>query len=162
MRHKHLKIYAVFLLGLGLTRLQAQEVVTVSGGDASGSEGSVSYSIGQVVYTTASGTNGSIAQGVQQPFEISVLTGLEEPKGITLQFSVYPNPANEFVILRVENYKKENMTFQLYDINGKLLENKKIEDNETSIVMNNFVPATYFLKVFQKNKEKITFKIIKK
>ena len=46
-------------------------------------------------------------------------------------------------------------------MNGKLIESKKVENNETSIVMSNLVPATYFLKVIQDNKEIKTFKIIK-
>jgi hypothetical protein len=44
-----MKYLAVFLLILGLTRLQAQKAITATGGNASGSEGSVSYSVGQVV-----------------------------------------------------------------------------------------------------------------
>ncbi|MGC8754863.1 MAG: hypothetical protein ACP5QJ_07625, partial [Thermosulfidibacteraceae bacterium] len=78
MRHKKLKLSAVLLLGLGLTGLQAQESVNATGGNASGNGGTVAYSVGQVVYTTNTGTNGSVAQGVQQPFEISVVSGIEE------------------------------------------------------------------------------------
>jgi hypothetical protein len=46
-------------------------------------------------------------------------------------------------------------------MNGKLLESKKITGNQTSIVMSNLVPATYFVKVTESNKEVKTFKIIK-
>ncbi len=73
MKYKNLKLSAILLLGLGLTGLQAQTSVNATGGNASGSGGSASYSVGQVVYTTHTGTNGSVAQGVQQPFEISVV-----------------------------------------------------------------------------------------
>ncbi len=124
----------------------------------------MSYTVGQVVYTTNTGTNGSVAQGVQQPFEISVVTGIEEAKGITLQCSAYPNPTTDFLTLKVDastSLSIQSMEYQLFDINGKLLENKKVEDDETSIVMSNLVPATYFLKIIQNNKEIKTFKIIK-
>jgi hypothetical protein len=116
------------------------------------------------VYTTNTGTNGTVAQGVQQPFEISVVTGLEEAKGINLSVSAYPNPTTDFLNLKVDASTPlsiQSMSYQLYDINGKLLENKKIEGNETSIVMSNLVPATYFVKVTEGNKEVKTFKIIK-
>ena len=162
MRHKKLKLSAVLLLGLGLTGLQAQTAVTATGGDASGSGGTVAYSVGQVVYTTNTGTNGSVAQGVQQPFEISVVTGIEEAKGINLMVSAYPNPTTDFLTLKVENYDNTNLSYQLLDMNGKLLESKKLECNQTSIVMSNLVPVTYFLKVIQGEKEVKTFKIIKK
>ena len=88
MRHKKLKLSAVLLLGLGLTGLQAQESVNATGGNASGSGGSASYSVGQVVYTNNTGTSGSVAQGVQQPFEISVVTGIEEAKGINRDYAI--------------------------------------------------------------------------
>jgi hypothetical protein len=161
MRHKRLKLSALFLLGLGSTGLQAQETIPATGGNALGSGGSMSYSVGQVVYTTNTGTNGSVAQGVQQPYEISIVIGIEEAKGIKLTISAFPNPTTDFLTLKVENYDKENLSYQLFDMQGKFLENKKITDNQTSIVISNLVPATYFVKVTEGNKEVKTFKIIK-
>ncbi|SDC84448.1 T9SS type A sorting domain-containing protein [Williamwhitmania taraxaci] len=164
MRHKRLQLSAVLLLGLGLTGLQAQETIPATGGNASGSGGSSSYSVGQVVYTTNTGTNGTVAQGVQQPFEISVVTGLEEAKGINLNCTAYPNPTTDYLVLKVDasaTLSIQSLSYQLYDMSGKLLENKKITGNETSIVMSNLVPATYFVKVTEGNKEVKTFKIIK-
>ena len=64
MRHKRLKLSAVLLSGPGLTRLQAQESVNATSGNASGSGGSVSYSVGQVAYQTNTGTSNSVAEGV--------------------------------------------------------------------------------------------------
>jgi len=139
----------------------AQEAESAAGGDITGSSGSVSYTLGQVVYTSINGSAGIITQGVQQPFEILVVNGIKEAEDINLKCSVFPNPANEFLNLRVESYTLENLSFQLYDMNGKLLENKKIEGIETSISMKNLVPATYILKVIDDNKEIKIFKIIK-
>ena len=147
MRHKKLKLIAVLLLGLGATGLQAQESVNATGGDASGSGGSASYSVGQVFYTTNTGTNGSVAEGVQQPYEISVVTGIEEAKGINLSVTAYPNPTTDYLTLEVKDFELSALHFQLYDMNGKLLQSEKITGNQTSIVMGNFVPATYFVRV---------------
>ncbi|MDY0143012.1 MAG: T9SS type A sorting domain-containing protein [Bacteroidales bacterium] len=161
MKHKRLKLSVILLLGLGLTGLQAQESINATGRDASGSGGSASYSVGQVVYTTNTGTNGSVAQGVQQPFEISVVAGLEEAKGINLSVTAYPNPTTDYLTLSIGEFEISNLSYQLYDMNGKLLQSEKITGNQTSIVMSNLVPATYFIKVIQNNKEVKTFKIIK-
>ena len=161
MRHKRLKLSAVLLLGLGLTGLQAQTSVNATDGDVSGSGGSVSYSVGQVAYKTHTGTSGSVAEGVQQPYEISVVTGLEEAQSINLSVTAYPNPTTDYLTLRIDEFEISNLSFQLYDMNGKLLQNEKITGNQTSIVMSNLVPATYFVKVIQGNKEFKTFKIIK-
>jgi len=161
MKYKKLKFSALLLLGLGLTGLQAQESVNATGGNASGSGGTVAYSVGQVVYTTNTGANGSVAQGVQQPFEISVVLAIEEAQGINLSVSAYPNPTTDYLTLEVNEFELSNLNFQLYDISGKLLQNEKITGNQTSIVMSNLVPATYFVKIIQSNKELKTFKIIK-
>lgn len=165
MQHKKLKLSAVFLIIVGLSGLQAQEAIPATGGNASGSGGTASYTVGQVVYTTNTGTTGSVAQGVQQPYEISVVSGIEQAKGINLECTAYPNPTTDFFTLRVENYDNENLSYQLFDISGNLLENKKLTINETIITMANRVAAIYFLKVIQtkntSSQEIKTFKIIK-
>ena len=159
MRHKRLKLSAVLLLGLGLTGLQAQTSVNATGSNASGSGGSVSYSVGQVVYTNNTGTNGSVAQGVQQPFEIFTV-GIKETE-LNIFLTVFPNPTTDYLTLSIDDFDISNLSYQLYDMNGKLLQNAKITGNQTSIVMSNLVPANYFVKVIQGNKEVKTFKIIK-
>jgi len=161
MKKKQLKLSALLLLGLGLTGLQAQESINATGGNASGSVGSASYSVGQIVYTTNTGTNGSVAQGVQQPYEISVVTAIEEAKDITLSVSAYPNPTSDYLTLHIEEIDILNLSYQLFDMNGKLLQNEKITGDQTNIVMSNLEPATYIMKVIQGNKEVKTFKIIK-
>jgi len=148
------------LIGFGFT-IQAQNAIPASGGNASGSGGTASYTVGQVVYTTNTGTTGSAAQGVQQPFEISVITAIEQAEYITLVCSVYPNPASDIITLKVENYDNENLSYRLYDINGIMLENKKITGNEIIILMGDLSPSVYFLKVIDNQKEIKTFKIIK-
>jgi len=161
MRHKQLKLGIVLLLGLGLTGLQAQESVNATGGNASGSGGTASYSVGQVVYTTNTGTSGSVTQGVQQPYEISVVTGIEEAKDITLSVLAYPNPTTDYLQLKVESEKLNDLSYQLFDMNGKLLQNQKLSGTETQINMGNYVPSTYFVRVSSGNQSIKEFKIIK-
>ena len=162
MRHKKLVLSAVILLSLGVTGLQAQQTITAAGGDGSGSGGSVSYTVGQVIYHTNAGTNGSESQGVQQPFEISVITAVPEAKDISLEFLVYPNPATDYVILKTGTYEVKNLSYVLYDIGGRLLGHDKIQSSETNISMQAFLPSTYILKVIDNNKVIKIFKIIKK
>jgi len=161
MRHKKLELSVVLLLGLGLSGLHAQEAIPASGGNGSGTGGSVSYTVGQVVYNTNTGTNGTEAQGVQQPFEISVVTAIEEAKVISLEFVVYPNPAKDYVILKTGTYDVENLNYYLYDSNGRLLDKDKVQGNETTISMRTLLPSTYFLKVIDNNRVIKIFKIIK-
>ncbi len=163
MIKKKLSLIVLYLIISGLIGLQAQNAVPASGGNASGSSGTVSYTIGQVVYTANSENIGSVAQGVQQPYEISNV-GIEETKGITLQCSAFPNPAYNYLKLKVDALTMlsiRSISYQLYEMNGKLLQNKKAESNETIISMESLAPATYFLIVTDNNKKIKSFKIIK-
>jgi hypothetical protein len=154
-------LMAAFCLPGNIFMIHAQSTIPAAGGNAAGAGGTVSYSVGQVVFTTNTGTSGSVSQGVQQPYEISVITSIAEAKEIILFCSVYPNPANDFLTLKIENYDSENLSYRLIDLNGILFENKKINADETSINLSSLVPAIYFLKIFDRQKEIKTFKIIK-
>ncbi|HNW68057.1 MAG TPA: T9SS type A sorting domain-containing protein [Bacteroidales bacterium] len=158
---KSLGVATLLTFTFSLSTVSAQESVNTTGGNALGGGGSASYSVGQVVYATNTGTNGSVAEGVQQPYEISVVTEIEEAKGINLSILAYPNPTTDYLELKVESEKLKDLSYQLYDMNGKLLQNEKITGNQTNILMSNLAPATYFVKVIQGNKEVKTFKIIK-
>lgn len=162
MRYKKSRLSAVFLLGLGMAGIQAQEIIPTIGSNASGISGSISYTIGQVFYKKSTGTNAySIAEGVQQPYEISVVSGIEQTREINVTCTVSPNPAKDFLTLKVENYDNLNMSYHLYDVNGKLLESNILSGNKSIIPIENLVSVIYFLKVNQGNKELKTFKIIK-
>lgn len=166
MRYKKMKLSAILLLAIGLTELKAQVAIPASGGNASGAGGSASYSVGQVLYTSNTGTSGSVAAGVQQPYEISIVTGLNDDNGIRLVCLAYPNPTTDFLILKIEGDTQSQYTAFLYSTIGTLLKSIKIEDTETSIDMSKLVTATYFLKIVNtenpsSDKEIKTFKIIK-
>jgi hypothetical protein len=151
----------MMFIGIKAINIHAQETVTSSGGNASGGGGSVSYTVGQVAYTSNKSSTGTVSQGVQQPYEILVVTGLEEANGINLEFSVYPNPTTDFLKLKVENYILENLIYQLYDANGSLIQNGKIMGKETVIKTGDLTPAAYYLRISDNEKEIKTFKIIK-
>lgn len=164
MTKKRLKLSALFLFGLGLTGIQAQvihETIPATGGNASGSGGNVSYSVGQLVYNTNEGTNGTVSQGIQQPYGISIVTELEETQVINLSITAFPNPTTDYLTLSTVNFDNKNLSFHLYDINGKMIQESKINISETRISMTEISPAIYFLKVTDKGKEIKVFKIVK-
>ena len=99
--------------------LQAQQTISAAGGNATGTSGTVNYTVGQVAYITNTDSSGTITQGVQQPYEIFP-NGIREAEGISLECSVFPNPTSEFLKLKIENYKFENLSYHFYNMNGKL------------------------------------------
>ena len=187
MLFRSIVILQIFLLLCIYTESYSQETILTAGKDASGSGGSASYSIGQVTYLYNTGSTGSEAQGVQQPYEISVVQAVKnaniqsidksgfnttlssvlaksgDEKSINLKFTAYPNPTSDLLTLTIDFLESGdlNLSYQLFDLNGKLIESKKIENNSTGIDMQYLVPATYILNVVKGNKSMKTFKIIK-
>jgi hypothetical protein len=160
MKHLSKLVIALGLFGYGLA-IQAQNTIPATGSNATGTGGSVSYSVGQVVYTTNTGTNGTVSQGVQQPYEISIVTAVENTEGISIICIVYPNPTRGLLKLIVESFDYENLRFRVYNINGVLLQDKKVESRETEISMEDLQSSVYLLKVIKSNKEIKVFKIVK-
>ena len=139
---------------------QAQESANSSGGYATGSGGTVAYSIGQVLYTTSAGNNGNVAQGVQHAYEIFTL-GIKEME-LNISLIVFPNPTTDNLTLQISDYNNENLSYQLFDMQGKQLSNVQITEQQTKINMTSLPSAIYFINVVnQENKKVQSFKIIK-
>jgi hypothetical protein len=159
-QRKILSIFFLFCFCVAI--VHCQETIPATGGKASGSGGSVSYTVGQILYCTLSGTNVTIVQGVQQPYEISVVTAVRNTQEINLKCFIYPNPTGAITKLVFESPDFENLRFRLFDINGILLQDKKIESNETKVSLENLSSSVYFLKIIKNNFEVKVFKIVKK
>jgi hypothetical protein len=157
---KTVKIALLASIFCSLFSASAQQANVTSGGNATGTNGTSTYSIGQMSYSNASGTNGSVYQGVQQPYEIFTLGNDNFPE-IKVVMTAYPNPTKAFVNLKIENHSLENLQYQLFDSNGRQIQSKKITTSETQISMENLATAIYLLNVFKGNEVLKTFKIIK-
>ncbi|MCK5694171.1 MAG: T9SS type A sorting domain-containing protein [Bacteroidales bacterium] len=140
----------------------AQEAVLPAGGDGTGSGGSVAYSVGQILYTSSSGVSDEQVHGVQQPYEISIIIGLEKYKDIGLTLSTYPNPVTDYLILKVESVVWKDLNFQMYNSEGKILFSDNLLNAETNIDMSALAPGMYLLRVCMEKDPVKTFKIIKK
>ncbi|MCW3070741.1 MAG: hypothetical protein JWO44_631 [Bacteroidetes bacterium] len=154
------RIFFFCVFGALISTTKAQQGTVAAGGDASGSGGSASYSIGQVDYITGTGAGGTATQGLQQPYEIYVMTGIEKT-GIALSMSIYPNPTTEQVTLNVKDLSANGMSYTLSDAQGKLIKQDKLTGNETIISMVELHKATYIITVMDGTNTVKTFKIIK-
>lgn len=158
------KIKPIVLLMTGLLWggfVQAQESVNASGGNATGSGGTVAYSIGEMFYTSDNSTTGTVDKGVQHAYEIYTVD-IKEQANTNIALSVYPNPTVDQLTLTVIGVDNDKLSYRLYDIQGKLLLNAPINANETHIDMQHFPKATYFINVINQKSEQLkSFKIIK-
>ena len=153
-----------FLLFLILTiwsvTCTAQTAVHTSGGEASGNGGKSSYSIGQIVFQQ-NGSGITSSEGVQQPFEISVINSNQQVTDNTISLDVYPNPTAQSLKLKVNGNSSQEFTYSLYSLKGDELLSGSTRVSETRIDLSGFANATYVLKVSRENKSIKSFQIVK-
>ena len=152
-------IIFLLLVSVGTNAFSQQTIVT-SGGVATWSGGSSSYSSGQFSNEYHNGTNGSVSQGVQQAFEFSTLSGKEFTQFI-LEAKLYPNPVVNTLVLSIRNFDLKNLSYQLYDIQGKILKNEIILLEQTVVNLESNSPGIYILKINLNSSELKSFTIIK-
>jgi hypothetical protein len=142
----------------------AQESVNAAGGNASGNGGSVSYSIGQVFYQAHEGEGGTVTEGVQQPYEIFVITSVEDAPDIRLSVSAFPNPVSDRLIMLVDemiDFSLAGYYFRLFDISGREFQSNRITGRQTEIDMSGLDPAVYFIRILDTHRELKVFKVVK-
>ncbi len=154
------KIMFLCLFAVHSTRALAQSSVHSAGGDASGSSGTASYTVGQAVFTAVDEAGGSVIQGVQQPYEIFSV-GAASPPGLRLQCAVRPNPTAADVLLTTDLTLWGPLTLMLFDASGCLLLQQQTSGAETLIPMAGLPAAVYFLKIADDRHDIQSFQIIK-
>lgn len=154
MRPRKVIFIIFFLLAIGWTGLMAQSAVVVSGGNISGDGGSASYTVGQIAFVFIEGDSVNISPGIQ--VEVSKVKLF-----LSLSCSLFPNPANESITLKIEDFSRQNLRYFLSDQTGKLILSGYITEAETIVPLYNLAAATYFLTVTNERNQVKTFKIIK-
>jgi hypothetical protein len=143
--------------------LQAQQTALASGGNGSGTGGSFAYSVGQTMYTSQSNSATSLSKGVQQGFELFLITGLEDEDRFGLAATVFPNPTSSYLTVEIKNYSPGTaMEIFLFDAKGQQVHRQKVVDVQTQIAVEYLSSALYVLKLIQGNKLVKVIKVIKK
>lgn len=139
------------------------QVIDASGGNATGTSGSASYSVGQIFYVYIANQSNNVTPGIQQGVKDGSLStpDVEKPKSDVV---AYPNPAKDFVYLNmnVSEYGNSRISYKLFDFAGRLLMQDVIKENETQVNLRGLRKSIYVLTVYVDNKVLKTFKIIKK
>ena len=160
---KRITTFIVFLLSLAGATF-AQSAIVPLGGDTQSNSGSVSYTVGQIAVESAANSNGSvtIAEGVQQPYEIMTV-GVDEYPQIALNAVVYPNPTENLVQLRLNGFEipADGLRAILYDGNGKQLQSLMVTDDLTAFQIGQYATGTYYLELRDGKRVLKTFKIVR-
>ena len=153
-----LRLLLFSLLSLLIVNSSAQVVIATQGNSTSNSDGSLDYTIGEVVITFGTDGFNDLTQGFHQT-TLKLVT--VEDLQVDLLLDIYPNPATEQINIHLENFEP-GYSFKLYDALGKLLLTEPLLSSNKVIPFNSYSTGLYFLVFTKGENEKLkTFKIQK-
>jgi hypothetical protein len=158
--HTTSRQHLLFIALFSAASASAQQNTVAGGGEAIGTGGSVSYTIGQVDHLHLDATTGSVWQGVQQPVTITVITGVDV-RAVDLLIGVHPNPAHAQVVLVVAPEAVEGHRWTLRDDLGRELAAGTVAAERTTIPLEALAAAGYLLQVSNSHGTIKTYRIIK-
>lgn len=159
MIYKSLFLYLAAVLGLSFS-LHSQSNFVATGSNQTGTTGSVSMTVGQVLYTSHTSSGGSVNGGVQQVYTIEIIDGIEQEK-VNLNLTAYPNPTTENVWIRIESAVEKALSYIIMENSGKIVSESEINETETEVDMSQLANGSYFLMVKEGQQNIKTFKIQK-
>jgi hypothetical protein len=141
---------------LATITVSAQEVVSTQGDSYSNGNGSIDFTVGEVIIDTGTDGTNDLTQGFHQTNWRFL--GVEDfaPE---FEASIFPNPTQD--ILNIKTSKFENVQYKLYDANGKLVLEDKLSSEQTSIQVSQLAPGNYSLALIDDSKNLKIFKLVK-
>lgn len=149
-----------FLLAIcGTLGASAQHGTMATGGDAANASGSVSYSIGQIAYSSLSSAQGTVNEGVQQPYEWLVMSAPDEEADLSA--TLLPNPTNAGVTIQLDAPLTEPLNYTLLDAAGRTVRSAQVTSAQFVVPMEDLRSATYTIVLATKQNAVATFRVIK-
>jgi hypothetical protein len=137
---------------------QIHDVVSASGASFKQSSGYITYTIGELVTHTLTGTSEILTQGfLQTGLPKSWRTSVEDVPDF--EMSVYPNPVKDLLIIQVELLP--DLQYTLHDVTGVLIDRGLVLNERSEIDFSYLSPAIYILRVFDNNQQIRIFQIVK-
>ena len=155
-----MKRHTLLLFSLLATgTVSAQEVISTQGDSYSNASANIDFIIGEVIIDTGTdGTDGTndLTQGFHQTNWSFV--GLED-FARDYEAIIFPNPTEDVLNIRTSRF--ENVTYTLYDAQGKLVMQDILSTEQTPIQVSQLAPGSYFLTLNNETQNLKTFKLIK-
>ena len=134
----------------------AQEVVSTQGDSYSNGSAMIDFTIGEVVINTATDGTNDLTQGFHQT-NWNFL-GVED-NAPSYAVTIFPNPTSD--VLNIKTSTFENVTYTLYDAQGKLVMQNILTAEQTPIQVSQLAPGSYSITLNNKTQILKTFKLIK-
>ena len=136
--------------------VSAQEVVSTQGDSYSNAIANMDFTIGEVIIDTGTDGTNDLTQGFHQT-NWNFL-GVED-YAPNYEVTIYPNPTED--VLNIKTSTFENVTYTLYDAQGKLVMQNILSAEQTPIQVSQLAPGSYSLTLNNQTQNLKTFKLIK-
>jgi hypothetical protein len=136
--------------------VSAQEVIATQGDSYSNATGGIDFTIGEVIINTGTDGTNDLTQGFHQTNWNFV--GLED-HAPNYEAIIFPNPTEDVLNIRTSTF--ENVTYTLYDAQGKLVMQNILSAEQTPIQVSQLAPGSYSLTLNNETQNLKTFKLIK-
>jgi hypothetical protein len=139
--------------------VNAQKAITSGGVNIVSMSGNMSFVVGQIDYINT-GNTATLSQGVLQVYNRLPITYVFNIDN-TNTIQAWPNPVITNLIIKIDGKPVTDISYQILDLNGQLVENNRIVSASTTINMQKYPSGIYIVNVIYSNKKSVKFKIIK-
>lgn len=124
-----------------------QSLISSAGGHGVSGNGTLGWSLGEMIIETAAGSNSVLTQGFQQPADSTLAINSLELS----DFQVYPNPFSD--ILHIQLWSEhDGVNLLLFDLSGKILLQRtleKIGETTFSINLSHLSAGSYVIQIIE-------------
>jgi hypothetical protein len=160
MKKNTLLLFSIFA---SLT-VSAQHVIATQGESYSNASTRIDFTIGEVIIDTGTDGTNDITQGFHQTNWSFI--GVED-FAPDYEATIFPNPTSD--VLNIKTSSFENVTYTLYDAQGKIVLQDILSAEQTPIQVSQLAPGSYSLELIfeegnkgpRSSSKRKTFKLIK-
>jgi hypothetical protein len=156
---------AAMLIGtMSYAQSNAPQSVNSSGAKMSQSNGSLSFTVGELVVLNLTDSEGNILGGGFTAGATLTTLSIQETDASVLDVSVFPNPTSDLVNIRINHSSIEQVVVCITDLQGKEVYNGKYAGISNTFGINTaaYATGTYVLSLKNLNNQVLgTYKIIK-
>jgi hypothetical protein len=155
----------VLLMGtLSYAQSIAPQSVNSSGTKMSQTNGSLSFTVGELVVLSQTDSQGNTLGGGFTAGATLTTVSIQETDAAVLDLSVFPNPTSDLVNIRINHSSIEQVVVSITDLQGNEVYNGKYAGVSNTIGINTsaYASGTYVLSLKNNNNQVLgTYKIIK-
>ncbi len=144
----------ILTLGICLVTLpklmQAQSISAYMIGSTGGTSEQFSYSVGDLVISTARQNGIMLSQGFQQPMDISLTTSIQEFRE-KLAVRAFPNPSSGLLNLSITSELSSTVECEILDLQGRSVLGKReitaVQGETIQWELHTLAAGQYFLRI---------------